>query len=234
MKYISILFCVLLFTACRYSKRGSGNIVTETRKTSNFTAIDAAGPIHVQIKKGTAQSVTVQADDNIMRLVETTVTGNTLNIKLRKINNLRNATINVTVVVTEFTEASASASAEIKSEETIGSDSKINLTASSAAKIEVKLNVPAVNVNASSGADIDLAGNTKNIQAEASSGSQINAAALKAENAKGNASSGADIKLFGSVSIDASASSGGQVNYTGGAANVIKNVSSGGGVNERN
>ncbi len=234
MKYFFIFLCVLSVTACRHSMRGSGNIKTENRTVKSFTEVSVAGPINVQIKKGGRPSVSVEADDNIIPLVITNVSGNKLSIRLDEISNLNNATVNVMVVITDFTGASASAGAEINADETISNAEKINFTASSAAKITMNIDAPFADAGSSSGAEIKLSGRTKTFSARASSGARVDAENLKAETAKADASSGASINIFASVAVDASASSGAQVNYSGGAASVVKNASSGGDVKQVN
>lgn len=231
MKYILLFLIVLSATACRVnSRKGSGNIISENRSTEKFVAINADGPVHVEVKKGEANSVMVETDDNIMPFVETKVSGSTLKIRLRNINRLRNSTIRVFITVPELKELSSSASAEIESKDVIASSGTIELEAGSASKIDVALDAPTVTAETSSGADIIARGRTKNFTAAASSGSSVKAADLHAENATAEASSGASVSLFGSVSITANASSGGEVTYTGGAAKVKKNQSSGGSV----
>ena len=231
MKYILLFVIVLSATACRVnSRKGSGNIISEKRNTEKFVAINAEGPIHVEIQKGEVPTVTVETDDNIMPYVETKVSGSTLKIRLKGINRLRNSTIRVYIVAPELKELSSSASAEIESKDVITASGTIELEAGSASKIDIALDAPAVTAETSSGGDIIARGRTKTFTATASSGSSVKAADLHAENATGEASSGASVRMFGSVSITANASSGGHVTYTGGALNVKKNESSGGSV----
>jgi len=231
MKYISFFALIILAAACRHSKTGSGNIVTEKRSTESFMGIHADGPVHVEIRRG-APSVTVEADDNIITYIETKVSGGTLDVRLRDINSLRNATVNVYVTVPELRSLNSSAAAEIISKDTISSPDHINLKASSSGKITLIADVPAVTTDASSGGNIYISGRTRDVTADASSGASVHASGLKAEYATADASSGANVRIFGSITIMATASSGGNVKYTGGAANVKKNESSGGSVDE--
>ena len=231
MKNFLLFFLIISATACRiHGKKGSGNIVSEKRNTENFIAINADGPVQVEIKKGITLSVTVETDDNIMPYVETKVSGKTLKIRLRDINRLRNSTVRVYITAPELKELNTSASAEIESKDIITTADNMEMQASSGSKIDVALDAPSVTAETSSGGDIIARGRTKNFTASASSGSSVKAGELLAENATGDASSGASVSIYGSVSIKAGASSGGHVKYTGGAADVKKNESSGGSV----
>ena len=208
--------------------RGSGNIIKETRQLAEINSVSVSGSIKVDVKTGMVPSLKVEADDNIMPYVVTNVSDKNLSIKLKGINNLRNATIHIYLVVPILNKISTSASAEVRSSEAITNSDKISFTASSGSLINVNVDAPTISADGSSGAEIILKGRTKNLTAESSSGSNVSLFSLQAENASASASSGAKISVFGSVQIKAKASSGGNVNYKGGAQSVEKNVSSGG------
>lgn len=232
MKNLFFLAVVIMFSACMRSKTGSGNVISDTRNISSFNKLSTAGSVKVNIVKGDKVGVVVETDDNIMPFVETVVSGNTLKIRLKDINNLRNSEVNVTVTVPEIKSIHASAGSEVKSKDIVYSSDKMDLDASSGANININLDAPDVTLSSSSGAEVTAGGRTKVMSAEASSGSSVKAGDLHAEVASGNASSGGSVKIFGSISVDGTASSGGEVRYSGGAATVKKNESSGGSVRE--
>ena len=228
MKYLYFILATLTILSCRNGMRGSGNIIKETRQLAEINSVSVSGSIKVDVKTGMVPSLKVEADDNIMPYVVTNVSDKNLSIKLKGINNLRNATIHIYLVVPILNKISTSASAEVRSSEAITNSDKISFTASSGSLINVNVDAPTISADGSSGAEIILKGRTKNLTAESSSGSNVSLFSLQAENASASASSGAKISVFGSVQIKAKASSGGNVNYKGGAQSVEKNVSSGG------
>lgn len=230
MKYLYFILVTLTILSCRNGMNGSGNIIKATRQLSEFTSMSVSGSIKVEIKTGAVASLIVEADDNIMPHVITNVSDKNLSIKLKGINNLRNATVRIFLVVPTLNKISTSASAEVRSAEAITNSDKISFTASSGSLINVNVGAPSISADASSGADIILSGRTKNLSAESSSGSSVNLFGLKSENATASASSGANIDVFASIGLNASASSGAKVNYKGGTPSVVKNVSSGGSV----
>jgi hypothetical protein len=231
MKYFSFLAFIFLFTSCmQHSKTGSGNIVTETRNIGSFNAVNASTSVHVDVAMGAKASVVVEADDNILPYVETSVSGGTLKISLRGINNLTNATINVHVTMPDVKGLDAEASAQITSKGILTGTGTIVLEASSSGGIDVSIDAPAVKAEASSSGDIVTKGRTKSVNAEASSSGSIKFFELHAENVRAEASSAGDIEVFASISIDGDASSAGSVRYTGGAASVKINEDSGGSV----
>ena len=230
MKYLYFFIITISVISCKNGIRGSGNLIKETRQVSEISSVSVSGSIKVDVKIGLIPSLIIEADDNIMPFVVTEVSDNNLSIKLKGINNLRNATINVHLVLPVISKLTTSASAEIRSSEIITNSEKVTFVASSGSLINANVDAPAIFADASSGADIILTGRTKNSTAQSSSGSKVNLIALQSENVSASASSGAEIIAFASVGINASASSGGNVKYKGGAVSVVKNVSSGGSV----
>ncbi|MCY7291783.1 MAG: DUF2807 domain-containing protein [Ferruginibacter sp.] len=233
MKYLFFVLTVFLASACNNTKRGSGVIIKEPRTVKTFDAVAASGSIKADVKTGAIASVIIETDDNIMPFVESNVSNGILKIKLRDINILRNSTVYVHIINPEFKSVTTSASPQITSDEVIVTSEKMVLKASSGSSINVKIDAPAVSGDASSGAEISVQGKTRDVNSNSSSGATINFSNLQAETAKATVSSGASISLFASISILANATSGGEINYKGGATSVKKNVSSGGSVNQQ-
>jgi hypothetical protein len=233
MKYISIIAIIFLATACNNGRRGSGNIITETRNVSAFTKVSAATSIDVDVQQGAETSVIVEADDNLIKYVETKIEGGELKIRLKNISIWNDATIKVHVIAPKYDGFSASSSAEIIGKNTITSTSKIKLDASSSAKIDVVVDAPSVDVEASSSADIIAAGRTKEVTVDANSSSTVELNKLQAETVNAEASSSADVSIFASVKIVAKANSSGDISYTGGATDVNKSESSSGSITKK-
>ena len=64
------------------SVRGSGNVRSEKRPVAGFSSVDVSGIFQVEIVSGKDYSVEVQADDNILPLIQTNVDGDTLRIEM--------------------------------------------------------------------------------------------------------------------------------------------------------
>lgn len=62
---------------------GSGTVKTETRPVSGFNALVFSGVGDMTIRQTGTESLSVTADDNILPLVTTTVSGQTLNVGLK-------------------------------------------------------------------------------------------------------------------------------------------------------
>lgn len=62
---------------------GSGHVATEVRAVAGFDAISLQGPIDLDLRQGAQDQVTVEAEDDVVPLVETTLTGRTLKVRLK-------------------------------------------------------------------------------------------------------------------------------------------------------
>lgn len=224
MKTVSILalFSVLLFS-CNV-KRGSGDIISQTKRVSSFSQVSVSGPFKVEIRNG-ERKVEVEADDNLMKYVDVSVSGSTLRVKAKR-KNFRNAHLVVYIQNPVIEGIKASMAAEISTVGQLRSSGQIILATSSAAEIKAEVDAPRVSAKASSGSVIELRGRTRDLEVSSSSGSDIKASQLNAENTDASASSGSDISVHASQSLNASASSGATIRYRGGGR-VTQSASSG-------
>jgi hypothetical protein len=62
--------------------KGSGAVVTEPREVSGFVAIDLQGVGVLRVTQGTAETLTIRTDDNILPLITTEVRDGTLRISI--------------------------------------------------------------------------------------------------------------------------------------------------------
>ena len=225
-KNILIFLCVCLLISCA-QKSGSGNISNQTKTVGEFTGVKVAGGFEVEIKTGLTQNVVVEADDNLIKYINVNVVAGELKISLDEIG-VRNAHLKVFITAPRISSVKTSAGAEVVVKDELKSDKTINLSASSGSNIKAALDAPEVKVEVSSSGELELSGKTKDFHAKSSSGSSVAATGLLSENSFVDVSSGGNVHVYASVSLDANASSGGNVYYRGGAASVKKSASSGG------
>jgi hypothetical protein len=62
------------------SERGSGKIISEIREVKDFTKIQISYPAQVVISQGEAESLTIEADDNVAAVIHTEVVNGVLEI----------------------------------------------------------------------------------------------------------------------------------------------------------
>ena len=224
MKQI-VLFALIAFTlsAC-HQIRGSGNIVTENRKTGDFTGISAGGGFEVELMNGAATEVRVEADDNIIGYIETRVSGNVLDISTKGSTNFIDGHYKVYVTAPDISAVKSSGAASININNILKNSEKIDLEASGAASINGEVDAPKIATEASGAANITLSGRTMDYNAEASGSATIKTGELMSESTKVHASGAASVHVYASVKLDADADGAAGIHYKG-AASVSQKTS---------
>ncbi len=86
------ILIAMLFGACNLSvdnvnlnvERGSGNVITQPRNVSNFDKVTLNGIGDVTVIQGSPEKLEIEAEDNILPYIQTTVENNTLMINFEK------------------------------------------------------------------------------------------------------------------------------------------------------
>lgn len=189
---------------------------TRTFDLRGFTAVEASAGVDVNVRLGEDYSIRAEGDSEALDRLRLDLDGDTLEIG--RVNDRgffsfgRKWSVAVYVTAPSLTGAGASSGAD--------------LTVTGIDASEFKVSV-------SSGADATLSGTCGTIKADGSSGADLDARELKCSNAVAGVSSGADLTLYATDSVEADASSGGDITVYGGAKNTDIDKSSGGGVTIR-
>ena len=91
---LTITFLLLSITACSQGKQisGSSNYITKNIKVGSFDQIKSMSSSDiVYTQKQGAPTVQIYGPDNIVELMETSVSGRTLTIKFKKNTSIRNS-----------------------------------------------------------------------------------------------------------------------------------------------
>ena len=91
----AMFIAIAIFQSCIFDNSekvsGNGKVVKQDREVSAFTAIDASGVFNVYLSQGEKESLVIEADENLMPLIETRVEGNTLHIDQKEHINIKYA-----------------------------------------------------------------------------------------------------------------------------------------------
>ncbi|QWX82685.1 DUF2807 domain-containing protein [Cellulophaga sp. HaHaR_3_176] len=205
--------------------KGNGVVTEDARSINeNFTSISASEGLEVYVTQATDFSILVEADENVINLIETDIKDGELHIHTEK--NIGNATKKVYVSLPKISTLNSSSGAYVKTENTIKTG-RLSIASSSGSIVNIDINVDNLNLDSSSGSNLNISGTVGNSEIEASSGSNINAKKLTTKYCNASASSGGNINIYVSESINANASSGGNVSYSGDATLTSKKSISG-------
>jgi len=225
LKHIAAVFTLILSTTFIFAQESS-----QVRKVSGFSGVDVSEGIKVELTFGDKEYVEVFADEDYIDRVVTELSGSELDIYIKGNNwngQIKNVTVKVTAKKVESLDASSGSS--LISQNLIESD-ELKMSVSSGAHLKVAFKAPKASCDASSGASAKLKGVAKFFDTQASSGSTIDADEVKAVKVSADVSSGANISVYAEDEINAEASSGGSVKYSGSPKMVDVDKSSGGSV----
>lgn len=207
----------------------------EKRSVTNFHAVKVSHGIELLLSQGTEEALAISADEKELKeAVKTEVVDGELRIYIKQDlqkwwNQLKRKGRNVKAYVSfknlDHLDVSSGASTSID-----GSlnTNKLFINLSSGARLQGRIKGEDVKVDVSSGAVTDISGEVQNLDVNTSSGAHFFGYDLIATSCKADASSGSKIQLSVDKEIQASASSGGGINYKGDAPQTHVSTSSGG------
>ncbi len=227
---ISSVLLLFLTTSCMFNGvKGNRNVITQQRSiSSDFTAIEVSNGINVHLTMSKETSLSVEADENLHDIIKTEVEDGVLHIYTEK-NIWRAKARKVYLSTSTINRIKATSGLGVFSENTITADD-FDVNTSSGANVKLMLNVANLDCDTSSGANASLKGVSAHFVANSSSGSNLKARDLTSKTCNADVSSGANISVNVSEQLDANASSGGNIQFSGSPKVVNKNSSSGGSI----
>jgi hypothetical protein len=211
--------------------KGNGQIKKETREVNNYTSLASHGSMDVQIAYGNSNSVVIEADENLLPYIETTVENSKLSIKTKKNVNLKSSSkIVVHVSMTKINSLQLSGSGNINGSGAFTSDGKTDIGVSGSGNLTLEFeSFKDLDLSVSGSGNIDLKSSaTNSINAKVSGSGNIDCSSISSKDVEARLSGSGNIKVYASNSIDAKISGSGNVYYKGNAQNISSKVAGSG------
>jgi hypothetical protein len=198
---------------------GSGRSATETRSVSDFESIAASGSIDIVVRQAAKEAVQIEADDNVLPLVETTVEntsqGRTLVVRLKRGENIRHGKpIRAIVDVVRLSSISCAGSGDV----TIGALKtpalKLSIAGSSDARI-AGLDTESFELRISGSGDVSAAGSARQVKVSIAGSGDADLAALAADDVTVKIAGSGDASVTANKSLEVSVAGSGDVRYAG-------------------
>jgi len=182
----------------------------ETRQVSGFTGIDASSVFDISVTKGDTESLTIEADNEVLQYVRSEVRNGVLNLYLDNNNKARNIkTLKASIVMKNLDRISLSGACKLTANDLFTSDS-FKAGCSGVAKMTVNVSTGQLNLESSGSCNIQIKANVTGDANLNMSGTSKVKGELKAMNVKFNTSGVSSIELTGSANdiiVDVSGSS---------------------------
>ena len=209
---LSFSLSIQLVSAQKWVK-GNGKVEKENRNVSGFTGVKVGGAFDVFIEEGNSYEVVVEADENLMEIIDTHKEGKTLVIKTNK--SLRDAKeLNVYVRLKELDHLDVSGAANVIGRSDFSSK-QMTIDASGAADVDLKLRAEAMVCNQSGSSDVEISGSADQVGISLSGSSDFKGSDFKAEHGKINSSGSSSAHIYLSKSIEANASGSSDIHCNG-------------------
>jgi hypothetical protein len=206
---------------------GTGNAVTQNRDVSPFTEIEVKGNLRVYITQQAGHSLEIRAADNLLELVNATVSDGVLHLKLTQPVK-RDERVEIHVSAETIRGLTFAEGALVQSTGELRGD-ELKIKGNSGGQTNLTLHYAALEVNASSGVISQLEGEVADALINGYSGTIINAAKLRAGKCAIAGNQGTVTHIHVSDELSATLTGGSVLTYTG--EPVVRSLkTSGGGV----
>ncbi len=211
--FLTMLLISVIISSCNMMT-GSGRRVTEKRSVHDFTEIESAGSIEIEISHGDKLEVEVEADDNILSRVLTRVKNGRMSVMFEE-GSYKNVHAKVFVTIPSVDMLLVSGSGAIISRDTISNNENILLEINGSGSIQAMVNSPSVKAEVEGSGSISVSGRTKTFTVKNSGSGSINASGLLSESAIVKNSGSGTSNVFASVMLDVDLDGSGDVTYGG-------------------
>ncbi|MDB5135677.1 MAG: hypothetical protein JWP37_2280 [Mucilaginibacter sp.] len=163
---------VTILSSCRFGcVKGSGHQVTETRKGGDFVKIEISGGFKVNLKQDSSLSMTITADDNLMKYIKSSVDGGRLHVYTKK-NLCGSGEIVINIGVKNLEEIKASGAVDINSDGKLNTKD-LSLQLNGASKVNMDLNAANVTTEGNGASEITLKGQATSHRVELAGSGKI-------------------------------------------------------------
>lgn len=213
----------------RETVAGSGVSATEERDVGSVTEVVLSGVGDLTVVPGEVPGLSITADDNILPLLESQVSGRKLTLRTKSDCNIRTQTkIAYTLTVPKLEMATVSGVGNVRIERFEGE--KLIVKVSGAGKATLRdVNYKSLTLSLSGAAGATASGTAANASFRISGAGEIDAVGFKAASAEAEVSGAGTVTVWATDELNARVSGAGSVKYKG-SPKLTKKVSGAGSV----
>jgi hypothetical protein len=194
--------------------KGDGNVVKQERKVSDFTSLEVSGAFNVYLYQGKSESLTIEADDNLMQYIKTEMKGDKLEIYTDGKNIKDYTEMNIYLTFEELEMIDISGAVSISGDGRMTFD-ELSIDGSGASDIKLDLEVSMLRADFSGASEIELSGEAKAVKFDCSGASEIKAYDFIIEYCELDVSGAAEIAVHVTTNLEVDVSGAAEVKYKG-------------------
>ena len=218
MTLVAVMFSLALISisGCSYAfngVKGNGNVIKQERNVSDFTGIDVGGAFHIFLTQGSEVKVVVEADENLMDIIETEVHGNTL--KISTSDDIRESKeMNVYITFKSLDDMDFSGACKVESTGKLTFD-ELDLECSGASDVMLTFAAKELELDCSGASQVELLGSAREVNLDLSGASKLDALELEVEEMDADVSGASSGKVMVSSELSADVSGASSFRYKG-------------------
>jgi hypothetical protein len=194
--------------------RGSGDLETEERDVSGFEEVHFSGMGNLIIEQGDEEALTIEADDNIIDLIETEVRGGELHIKFRRgFNVVPTAKIKFFLTVKDLDRVDLTGVGDIDCDSFETDDLEFHISGSG--NVDFDIEADTLETHVSGLGDIDLTGSVDSHKVQISGSGKYDAKDLESRECEVKVSGLGSATVNVSEDLEIDISGAGNVYYVG-------------------
>lgn len=197
------------------SIKGSGKLQKQTREVGNFNGVALNVPGNVELRLGNTEGITIEADDNILPLIETAVENGTLRIRPAKRNsNFHQTTLNIVVHARQVERVSVGGSGSINADGLRGEKLRFDVGGSGSINAG-KLDARSVSVAIGGSGNFTASGKAEQVSASIGGSGNITAGRLAANDVQVSIGGSGEAEVWARDNLNISIGGSGEVSYYG-------------------
>lgn len=192
--------------------RGSGRRISEDRPTDGFDRVEVSGEFDVRITAGAPPRLRIQADDDLLPLIETRVTNGTLRIRSRR--PLRpSRRILIEIGTPHLAGIESSGSSDVRVTGVRSRSFEADVTGSG--RVDAEGSFGDLRTTVSGSGSVIGSGTAQTVEVDVTGSGEADLLAVRARSARVSTTGSGDVSLTVTESLDASTSGSGGVRYAG-------------------
>ena len=222
---------LMLNSGCSYAWkgiRGNGNVIKQDREISNFHGLEVGGAFHVFLTQGDNESLSIEADENLMDIIITRVKGGILEIETKE-DIQESKALNIYITFNTLNHLEISGACNLEGGNKFKLDD-LNMECSGASEVSMKFSAYDLTMDCSGACNVDIYGSAQSLKLDLSGASKLDASAFEIQTGDVDISGASHAKLFVKTELRAEVSGAGSLKYSGDAKLTKHEVSGAGSI----
>lgn len=209
--------------------QGNGNVQRQARELGAFSGVALSLPGKVEIRSGGREGITIEADANLLPLIETVVENGTLKIRGKDHMTPKTRNLKFVVQAREVERLSVAGSGDIDADAVRGERIQLDIGGSGDIKVG-KAEGGRIGADVSGSGDLKVEdGSVRSLSVSIAGSGDVDLGHVRSDDAKVNIAGSGDAKVWARNDLNVSVAGSGDVEYYG-DPRVRKSVAGSGGV----